>query len=222
VSPRRRVIAKKRGDWFDGPRLTWSQRSLHHQKRHMFWIRAHLTVATAIIASTHVTAIAATSLALCCAPHHHATEAPENTDETGTSAAATCPLHRAAEETCSMPQCPMHSRSTEVSDHLGHVTATAHQHHAERTTVADDDGAFHGRTVGTVKSEGTKALPNTQQCQLVCDEDELSPLVVLGHPGVLPRASAVPTPDRLSMRLPARALSLPTPPRPVFVPPPRS
>jgi hypothetical protein len=52
----------------------------------MFWIRAHLTVATAIIASTHVTAIAATS----------------------------------------------------------------HQHHAERTTVADED--YHLHTVDSSRA----------------------------------------------------------------------
>ena len=184
----------------------------------MSWIRSRLIVMTAFVAATHVTAIAATSLALCCAPHHHAAEASDTTADTETGVA--CPLHRGADETCSMPQCPMHGETTHEAP--GTVPTTAHEHHAEHGPAPHHATALDADTIGTGRHDDTGTRPSAPHCQLVCDDDELSPVVVLGHPGLLPPAGVVPTPEIVTTRVALPSQSLTDAPRPVVVPPPRS
>jgi len=153
----------------------------------MQWMRSRLTLATLLVASAHVTAIAATSIALCCLPHPGSTSSAEQ-----------CPLHRSAEDTCTLTHCPMH-----------HGAAASHA--PEHSTV-DRPLHAHGET--------TQAS-HASDCQLTCDDGDRSLVVLLGVPGLLPAASAVTAPDAVEQRPTSTVPSPPDQISPVSIPPPR-
>jgi len=66
------------------------------------------------------------------------------------------------------------------------------------------------------------ATPTGDDCQLVCNDDDLSPAIMLGPPGLLPVTGALPSPDLIAARLTSTVLSPPDQIAPVSIPPPRS
>ena len=93
----------------------------------MYWMRSRLSLAALLVACTHITAIAATSVALCCLPHPSATD---NTEE--------CPLHRTAADTCTLTHCPMHG--TAGAHGPEHATAESPMHAHGATTQPSHTG----------------------------------------------------------------------------------
>jgi hypothetical protein len=146
-----------------------------------------------------VAAIAATSVALCCLPYLDAAGQAE-----------VCPLHRAADETCSMTQCPMHGDGAAVDAH-DHDAVVAHRHDIADVDDVDDATVSHTE----------HATPQTQDCRLVCDDEDLSPAVLLGLPGLLPMYDALAAPDAVTALRTPPELAPPDRVVPVYVPPPR-
>jgi len=145
-----------------------------------------LAVATLVVTG-HVAALVAASAALCCMPH-----------ETAAGESTACPWHRAADETCSMAQCPMHGESSGHShDAAVHPTSSSsHQQHDSTPTPANE-------------------------CELTCGDENLSPAMVLGAPGFLPSRATLHQPDLVTVRVTSRFLRPPDRTAPVRVPPPR-
>jgi hypothetical protein len=153
----------------------------------MHRMRSRLTLATLFVACAHVTSIAALSVALCCLPHLGASGETEE-----------CPLHRAADDTCTLTQCPMHG-----------ADAT----HAHGRAPADTPTHAHG--VATPPSPAN-------ECQLRCDDKDRSPIVLAGLPGLLPATVGLMSPDQVTAR---PTPTVPTPPNhvlPISIPPPRA
>ena len=151
----------------------------------MHWLRSHLLVVTTLIVTGHVGALATASAALCCLPHHAAAGEAES-----------CPLHRAADENCSMTQCPMHGESSARRHDAAVPTAVHRQHH-------------------------TAAAP-ANNCQLTCRDENLTPATLLGVPGFLPSATTVQPPGLVTVRLLFPFLGHPDHAVHVSVPPPRT
>lgn len=124
--------------------------------------------------------------ALCCLPKLDEARVGES-----------CPLHRAAGETCSMSQCPMHHGAPDIPNE-----AHAHQAH----------GSSHQQHDATPEpSDG---------CQLTCSDEDLTPAIVLGQTGLLQATSVFSPPDQMTVRHPPPPVAPPERPIPVSVPPP--
>ncbi|HJN43039.1 MAG: hypothetical protein QGI10_07570 [Vicinamibacterales bacterium] len=152
----------------------------------MYWMRSRLMLVTLLVASAHVPAIAATSIALCCLPHLSSTG---DTEE--------CPLHRAAADTCTLTQCPMHG-------------------------AAGSHGPEHSTAESPMHAHGATTQPShAGDCQLTCEDGDRSLVVLLGVPGLLPAANTVTCQDAVEMR-PASGVHSPPDQIPsVSIPPPR-
>ena len=156
----------------------------------MPWIRSRLALAATVVMCTHVAAIGASAVVLCCLPHLGSAGETES-----------CPLHRSGDETCSMSECPMHG------DGAMQARAVLTHTHADHATPPGDEPG---------------ATSTGDDCQLVCNDDDLSPAIMLGPPGLLPVTGALPSPDLIAERLTSTVLSLPDQIAPVSIPPPRS
>ena len=158
----------------------------------MPWIRSRLAPAAALVACAHLAAFAATSIALCCWSHLGADRGAE-----------ACPLHRAAEATDALTEHPLHGGSPD--------------HHAEGVTVGLPPAT------GATHPHGTAAAPSShgEPCRLVCDTQDASLAILLGLPGLLPAAGALPLPDQVTALPRLGAASLPDQVVAVSIPPPR-
>ena len=119
----------------------------------MYWFRQRLKLVSSVIVSAHVAALTALSLVLCCLSHL----------KVGSQTSA-CPMHRAADESCSMADCPMH-----------HAASTPKQDVTEQNS-----GDGHSRHV-VHQASPKPANP----CLLIHRAGDLSPELVLGVPGLL-------------------------------------
>ena len=152
----------------------------------MRWLRFHLLVVTPLILSGHVTVLAASSAVLCFLPLR------------ATGETKLCPLHRAAEETCPMAHCPMHSGSLE----------RAHE------------GDLHEMPGSLREVHQTKPSP-VDECKLTCGQEDRSPVALFGTPGLLPTLPLLPLLAQVTGRLTSSVLGLLDGNPQVFVPPPR-
>ena len=80
-----------------------------------------------------------------------------------TSEIESCPLNLTTDESCSMTQCQMH-RSPAQPDFQSDSNKSTYLSHPDHQTVPS----------------------SSSDCQLTCGEEELSPLTVLGPPGIFP------------------------------------
>jgi len=150
----------------------------------MSWLRQHLSGVAITTGSAHLAALVALSVALCCQHSEHRVAEPMS-----------CPMHRSADEACSMAHCPVHGGSG--------GNATAHGDHGTHEVES--------------RQQGT-TLPNAD-CQLTCT-DELSPEMILGTAAVLQAHASWQTPRVGALHPQPGALSPLGQTVPVILPPP--
>jgi len=156
----------------------------------MHWLRQRLKLVSSVIVSAHVAALTALSLALCCLSHL----------EVGSQTLA-CPMHRAADESCSIADCPMH-----------HAASTPKQ-----DVMEQNSGDGHSRHV--VHQVSPKPA---NPYQLTCRDGDPSPGLVLGVPGLLSAPTSLTSPFLAAVPLAAVGLVALDRALLVSVPPPRA
>ena len=155
----------------------------------MLWIRRRLTLLTSVGVSAYISALTASSIAICCLSHHKVE-----------SQMPACPMHRAADDSCSMTDCPMHrGASTPKHDVAEQNPGSGHQRHAVRYSPPKP----------------------ANQAQLTCRDGGASPALVLSVPGFLLPATSLKAPLLKAVPLIALVLAPVDRSLPVLAPPPR-
>ena len=120
----------------------------------MYWLRQHLPTIALTVSSAHLAAFAVASIALCCQKNaHHITET------------TSCPMHRTADETCSIAHCPMHRAAGDNTgthtNHGPHRFASQHQSPSSPIAECSDEESPLALLLGTPAILNTDPIPHS-------------------------------------------------------------